>query len=140
MSPAPIVLNGAGIDLSPRCFHSATVVASPTTSAETIIASVTLSRDLAAGLGVLVIGFAAYTVGTDGTGVNLKIHRTDASGTTVKASGITTAVAANLGALSIAGLDVVQPAPGAVYVLTLTVAAASAGSTVSAVELTAIVI
>src|SRR5207244_951353 len=140
MSPVPTRQSGATVDLSPRVFSTATVVGSPAASSETIIASLTINQDLAFGLGVVLIGYAAYTVGTNGVGVNLKLRQTDASGSTIRASGITTATAANLDARSIVGLDTAPTLPGQVYVMTMTVASGSAASTVSAVSLIALVI
>jgi hypothetical protein len=140
VSPLPIRVGASDVDLSARVFRSATVVASPSAAAETTIASVTVSGDLATALGVLVVGFAAYTVGTNGTAVNFRIRQTDTSGTIIKATGATTATAANLGAQTIAGVDAGQVAARQVYVLTMTVTAGSAASTVSAVEIVAIAV
>lgn len=140
MSPVPARLNSDAVDLSTRVFRTATVVGSPAAAAETIIASLTLNRDLAFGLGVLLMGYAAWTVGTDGTSANFRIRRTDVSGTIVKASGLTTRTAAQLAADGILGIDTGPTFPNQVYVMTLIVTAGSAPSTVSAVEFAAIVI
>jgi hypothetical protein len=140
-SPAtPLRLNAGGIDLTPRVQHTATVAASPATNAETTIASLTISGNLATGLGVLLVGFAAFTVGTSGVSVNLKLRQTDTSGTTIKATGAITYTAADLGSLTIVGLDASPTLPGQVYVLTMTVASGAAASTVSAVSLVALVV
>ncbi len=134
-----IVLSGAGVDLSPRFQRNATVVASPAAAAETIIASLTVQGNLTSA-GVMVFGWAAYTVGTDGTGVTLKLHKTDASGTTLKSTGILDLAATKLGAGMLFGFDGSPTLPGQVYVLTATVTLGSATSTVSAVEIAAIVL
>lgn len=136
----PIRTNAALVDMGVRLARSASVVASPTTTAETIIASVTCSQLVEVGQGILVMGFAAFTVGTDGVGANVKLRKTDASGSTLKATGITTVVAANLVSRTITAFDTSPTLPGQVYVMTLTVASASAGSTVSAVEIDALIL
>lgn len=140
MTFTPLRLSAAGIDLSPRVKRSNTVVASPAAASETIICSLTISENLATALGVVLVGWAAYTVGTNGVSVNLKLRQTDTSGTTIAATGATTATAANLGSMALAGVDTSPVLPGQVYVVTMTVASGSAASTVSAVELVAIVV
>lgn len=140
MTPQPVLRSAAGIDLSGRVVRSATVVGSPAAAAETIIASVTVPGDLAFGLGVIVMGYAACTVGTNGTAVTWKLRQTDASGTTLKSSGAKTATAANLVDECIQAVDTSPGSTGQVYVMTLTVTAGSAASTVSAVELIAVAI
>lgn len=138
--PAPIDYSSALVDLSQRFQGTSTVVASPTDSTETIIASLTIADfgNLEVISGVRLHGFAAFTVGTNGVTANLRIRQTNASGTIVKATGGVIAVATNLLAMNVLGLDA---APGIkTYVLTLTVGSASAGSTVSAVHLAATVI
>src|ERR1051326_4299470 len=87
MSPIPISESGAGIDLSPRVFSSATVVASPADATETTVVSVTCPGDIAIVSGILVMCFVAFTVGTNGVSANLKIRRTSAAGTTLTATG-----------------------------------------------------
>lgn len=139
MPVLPIKESAKGIDLSGRVASSATVVASPAAAAETIVATVTIPDDVALALGVLVLGYAAFTVGTNGVSANLRIRQTDASGTIVKASGAVSETAANLDARSTVGLDTAA-ATGQKYVLTLTVGSASAGSAVSAVSLVALAI
>lgn len=128
------------IDLSPRIVHSATVVASPAAAAETTIATLTVSQNASVALGVLVFAYAALTVGTAGTAVTLRIRQTDTAGTVVKSTGAMTATAATLIAPDLFGLDTSPTVPGQVYVLTATVTAATAASTVSAVTLLAVVI
>lgn len=139
MAPVPISLSAAGVDLSPRLQQTKAVTASPTDATETIIATLTLVGDIAVVSGIALFGWAAFTAGTNGVSATLKLRRTNASGTTVASSGAVTAVAASLYGPSILGFDTGPTMPGQVYVLTLTVGSASAGSTVSAVELLAVI-
>ncbi len=140
MSPDPIRLSAKDVDLSLRVVRTGTVVASPAAAAETIIASLTVVPDLVVGLGVVLNGYAAYTVGTGGTAVTLRMRRTDVAGAIVKASGAMTRTAANLAADDILAVDTGPTLPNQVYVLTMQVTAGAAASTVSAVELVAIVV
>lgn len=140
--PPPIQHSAAVLDLSPRLFNSVAVVGSPALAAETIVCSVAIAGDLATIAGVYLFGFAAFTVGTSGVSVNAKIRRTDTSGQTVVATGVTNegvTAATQLGTRTLFGFDAFAPAPNAVYVLTLTVGSGAAASTVSAVSLIAIV-
>src|SRR5205085_11749864 len=102
--PIPIQLGAAGIDLSPRIFKSEVVVASPAAAAETIICSVVVQGDLSTALGIVLLGWATYTVGTNGTAVTFKIRQTDVVGATVTTTGAETAVAANLASKPILGV------------------------------------
>lgn len=138
--PTPFQQSAAVLDLSPRIFKTATVAASPAAATETIIASITLDQDIQVTTGVLLAGWAAFTAGTNAVGGQLKIRRTNASGTTVKDSGAVTVVATKLYSPDILAFDVFQAAPGQVYVLTLTMASGSAESTVSAVSLVALAV
>lgn len=140
MTAQNLILSAAGIDLSPRVQRTSTVAASPTDDAETIVASLTIIGNLAVGTGILLLGWGAFTVGTNGVSCNLKIRKTNASGSTLGATGAITYTAADLGALSLQGLDTSPTLPGQVYVLTATLASASAASTFSAVGLTAFVL
>lgn len=133
-------LSAAGVDLSPRVKHTSTVVASPTAAAETIVASLTIADNVATSLGIVVAGWGAFTVGTAGVSVNLRIRKTDVNGTVVAATGAVTYTAADLGSLVVLGLDASPTLPNQVYVLTATVASANAASTFSAVDLVAIVV
>lgn len=134
----PIRYDAPLLGLGGRVRQSTTVAASPAAATETIIASLTFDGLVQVEFGVIVIGFAAYTVGTNGVSVNLKLRKTDASGATLKATGAVTAVAANLGAGELCGVDTSPVLPNQVYVLTMTVASGSASSAVSAVELLAL--
>lgn len=138
--PTPIRLSASGIDLAPRIQRTTTVAASPTDATETIVASLTIDGNIAYSTGILLLGFGAFTVGTAGVSVNLKLRRTNASGTTIAATGAVTYTAADLGALTVHGFDTGGTLPGQVYVLTATVASANAASTFSAVQLTAVVV
>jgi hypothetical protein len=140
LSPVPFQLSGEGVDLAPRVFVDKTVDGSPATSAEVVIATLSIPGDLGFGLGVLVIGHCSLTVGTDGTSILTRIRRDSLTGTVIFASGATTATAATLVDRSVVAFDTSPTFPGEVYVMTLTVGAASAASTVSAVCLTGIVI
>lgn len=138
--PVPIIQNAGGLDLSPRVFKSTTVAASPSAATETTVCTLTVAGDIAVVSGILLLGFGAFTVGASGVSVNLKIRRTDTSGTTVAATGATTATAANLGSLSVLGFDTGITANGQVYVLTATVASGAGASTFSGASLVAIVL
>lgn len=133
-------LSAAGVDLSPRVKYSTTVVASPAAASETTICSVTIDANVATPLGILLLGWCAYTVGGSGVSVTLKLRRTDTSGTTVATTGATTAVAGNLRHGDVIGFDTGPTLPGQVYVLTMTVGSGAAESTVSAVALAALVV
>ena len=142
MPVAPLEVTAASIDLSGRVAESKTVAASPSAATETTIATITVDTNLAIQQGVLLRGFAAFTVGTNGSAVTLKIRRTDTSGATVASTGALTGgiAAAALVAETVLGFDTALGGTGQVYVLTLTVTGANAASTVSAVELDAIVV
>lgn len=142
MPIAPIEVSGQQIDLSSRVAESKTVAASPPDATETTIATITVNTDQAIQQAILLRGFAAFTVGTNGTAVTLKIRRTNTSGTTIASTGALTGgiAAAALVAETVLGFDTGVGGTGQVYVLTLTVTGGSAASTVSAVELDAIVV
>lgn len=139
--PLPIQVGGAGVDLSPRLFSTNTVAASPSAAAETVIATLTINEDIAVLEGVVLMGFGATTQGASGTGVTMKLRRTDTSGTTIKSTGIIPLAAGVLGTFSICGTDTTLPITvGQVYVLTALHTAAAAASTYSAVSLIAIAV
>jgi hypothetical protein len=143
MSPQPsgaILTNGGHVDLSSRFQQTTTVVASPAGATETIIASLTISSNLTINSGIRLRGWAAFTVGTNGTTYELKIRRTNTSGATQADTGAIGTSATSLVANSVVGNDTGATLPGQVYVLTLTVANGSAASTVSAVSLEAVVV
>lgn len=138
--PVPLIVDAAGLNLSTREGDVATVAASPSAAVETVIATFTLPTDLVVTRGVLLFGFAAWTVGTSGTNSTLKIRQTGTSGTTIQSTGAETSAAGVVLSRSICGVDTAPARTGQVYVLTLTVTAGAAASTVSAVELIAIVV
>lgn len=141
MPPQPFQESAALVDLSARIVTSTAVVGSPAAAAETIIASVTVPGGLSYASGVLVVGWAAFTVGTNGTAVTFRIRQTSVAGTVVQNSGALTGgvAAAALLAQDIHGFDT-APADTQIYKMTLQVTAGSAASTVSAVSLAAIAI
>lgn len=142
MPAVPIKSDAAALDLSARVPVSTTVVASPAAAVETIIGQIALTGDVAVQRSVIVRGFAAFTVGTSGTAARLRIRRTNVAGTVVGDSGALTGgiAAAAVVAENVVGVDAAPSNTGQVYVLTLQVTAAAAASTVSAVELDAIVV
>lgn len=127
------------VDLSARFVQSTTVVASPSAGAETIIGSVTLPSGLSINSGVMLFGWAAFTVGGSGVSSNLRIRQSSVSGTIIVASGAATETAGNLDERNVHGFDA-SPADGQVYKLTLTIGSGAAASTVSALSLIAIAI
>lgn len=138
--PQPIHNNVIFEDLSARFLSTQTVTGSPAAGSETIVATLTIANfnDIAVVTGVQLRAWAAFTVGTNGVTATLKLRQTDASGSTIATSGATTVVATNLLEMSIQGFDA---APGiGKYVATLTIGSGSAASTVSAVNLSAIII
>lgn len=140
MSANPIQIGAAGLDLSGRFFETHTVAASPAAAAETTIATLTLPRGLAITKGVFLEAWAAFTVGTSGTAGNLRIRQTDTSGAVIYATGAVTMAATNLVNVGGQGIDQSPVTTGQVYVVTLTITAGAAVSTVSAVSLFAFVV
>jgi len=140
LQPLATRINGASVDLSPRVIRSATVAGSPAAAAETVICTITLPSVVVINYGVILIGTAAWTAGTDGTTFNLKLRQTDTSGTTLIASGLEDLAATKLASRTLTAVDLSPSQPGQVYVMTLTTTLGSATSTVSAASLTAIVI
>jgi hypothetical protein len=140
--PRPINESADAIDLSPRFIRSAVVVASPALAAETIIAQSPAVGDVAIIQGVRLSGWAAFTVGTTGTAVRLRLRQTNVAGTVVADTGALTAgiAAAALVSQDVEGFDAAAVAPAQVYVLTLQVTGGSAVSTVSAVMISGLVI
>jgi hypothetical protein len=90
---------------------------------------------------VLLLGWAAFTVGTSGTAANLRLRRTDTAGAVQGATGATTGgiAAGNLVDMNVNAFDT-SPASGQVYVLTLTITAGAAASTVSGCSIIALVV
>jgi hypothetical protein len=140
MPVVPIQESAAGIDLQSRVPVSTTVVASPSAATETIIGQITLTGDGSVQRSVIVRGWAAFTVGTSGTAVRLRIRKDNVSGTVIGDTGALTATAATLVQDNVAATDASPSNTGQVYCLTLTVTSGAAASTVSALELDAIVV
>jgi len=145
VAPQTIQVSGAGIDLSPRVLANNTVVASPATALETVVATLgPFTGALAVTSGVFIVAQAALKVGTSGTTVQYRIRQgtTAGSGTVVFDSGATNAgvTAANLAVENITAFDTSPVLPGQSYCLTVQVASASAASTVSAVNIFGIVV
>ena len=138
--PQPITENVTRVDLTGRFPYTVTVGASPAAAAETIIGTLTIPNfgDTIIQTAVLLTGWAAYTVGTSGTAVTLRIRQTNVSGTVVANSGALTKTAASLYADDVNGVDA-TPGVGT-YVLTMQVTAGAAASTVSALMLSAVVV
>ena len=127
--------------VQPIIIQTKTVVASPALAAETTIAQITLPSTADANANVDLSGWAAFTVGTAGTAVRLRIRNGSLTGTVVGDTGALTGgiAAGNLVAQDVEGFDNPGEVAGLLYVLTLQVTAATAASTVSAVKLRAIV-
>lgn len=142
MSTDPIRAVAEGIDLHNRFVRSTSVVASPAAAAETIICQLTVAEPEAVVQGILLSGWAAFTVGTSGTACRLRIRQTSVAGTVKADTGALTGgvAAANLLAQDVEGEDTAPVLPGQIYCLTLQVTAGAAASTVSAVRLQAIVV
>ena len=143
MPVEPIHLSALGIDLSARIATTTTVAASPGAAAEVVIASVTIPNFGAIQVvsGVLVMGYAAYTIGTSGVSCQMRLRQTGLAGTVVANSGAQTGghnTAGQLVADDINGFD--SGAGVATYAMTLQVASGAAASTVSSAWLIAIVI
>jgi hypothetical protein len=140
--PDPIQYTARDLDLGPRLFRTLTVAASPAAAAETIVATLTITEDLAVSQGVYLFAQIGFTVGTNGVSARLRIKHTNASGATLGDTGAKTETAANLDALSCLGFDASPSSPttGQVYVATLILASASAASTVGSAALFALVV
>jgi hypothetical protein len=141
--PQPIRSDSINFDLTKRFQQTTAITGSPALAAETIIATLTLASftDIAIVSGVLLQGWAAYTVGTSGTAVTFKIRQTNTSGSTIVSSGALTGSQHGAGILSADDINGFDSGAGAgVYVLTMQVTAGAAASTVSAVQLSAIII
>lgn len=135
----PITESARALDLSSRLVDSTVVVASPALAAETVIAQVQVPGGLTYAAGVRLVGWAAFTVGTSGTTVQLRIRRGTVAGTVVANSGACNDAAGVVDERNVHGFDA-GAADGQVYVLTMQVANGAAASTVSAVELAALAI
>lgn len=141
MPPEKIAVGGRVVDLSQRFAQSSVVAGSPALAAETTICTLTLDQSVAVATGVLLFGYAGFTVGTSGTACRLRIRQTSTAGTVIADTDATTggiAAAAKVD-MNCQGFDA-SPSGSQVYVLTLTVTAGSAISTVGFTNLTAIIL
>ena len=140
--PVPIRYDSQGLDLSKRIQVYKTVDASPAAAAETIIATLTLAgfSDTPIVAGAFLFGWAAYTVGTNGTAVQFRIRRTNVAGAVQADTGALTGSQHGAAILSADDVNGFDTAPVGVYVLTMQVTAGSAASTVSALVLGAVLI
>lgn len=134
-----IKTGGAQVDLSQRIVYSTTVAASPSAGSITGIATLTIPLGCQVTYGVELMGWAAFTGGTNGVSALLGIRQTGTSGSLIASSGAQTIVATDLYAFTTMGFDTAPPAAG-VYELCLTIGSGSATSTVSAVYFRALVI
>jgi hypothetical protein len=140
--PLPIQLDAQRMDLSKRVQVYSTVDASPAAAAETVIATLTIAgfADTAIISGALLMGWAAYTVGTSGTAVRLRIRQTNVSGTVKADTGALTGSQHGAGILSADDVNGFDTAPVNTYVLTMQVTSGAAASTVSALVLAVVLI
>jgi len=140
--PLPIQFDAQRMDLSKRVQVYSTVDASPAAAAETVIATLTLTgfADTAIISGAFLFGWAAYTVGTSGTTVQLRIRQTNVSGTVKANTGAMSGSQHGAGILTADDVNGFDTAPVGTYVLTMQVANGAAASTVSALVLGAILI
>ena len=143
MPVEPIHSTLLGVDMTPRIAVYTTVDASPAAAAETVIATLTIPNfaNIQVVSGVIVEGWAAYTVGTNGTAVQLRIRQTSVAGAIKANTGALTGSQHGAGILSaddVRGFD--SGAGVGTYVLTMQVTAGSAASTVSGLLLMATVL
>lgn len=118
---------------------STTIVGSPALAAETTVASTVVGGVAGPSSRVLLIGFVALTVGTSGTAVRIRLRNGSITGTVVGDTGAMTAVAANLVSFAVLGVDSPGDVSSLAYVMTAQVTAGAAVSTVSSVQLVAVV-
>lgn len=139
MPTEPIHSTLLGVDMTPRVVTYNTVDASPSAATETVIGTLTIPSfaQLAVISGIDLSGWAAFTVGTSGASVRLRIRQTNVSGSVKADTGVLTGgvAAGNLLAQDVEGFD--SGAGVGVYVLTMTVGSGAAASTVSALKIKA---
>lgn len=145
MSPSQVEAINQSVtktDLSSRFITSTAVAGSPAAASETIICQASVPSSLALATAVLVEGYAAFLIGTSGTAARMRIRQTNVAGTVVADSdAVTGGVAAgNKVTCSVNGADPTPTLPGQVYVLTLTITAGAAASTVAFACLNLIVV
>lgn len=130
--PVPIQISGAQVDLGQRFDRTTTVSASPAAASETVIGTVVVNTDETLTEGIDVDGWAAFTIGTSGTASQLRIRKTNVSGTVIADSGACSRAAGNVVEQGVNGFDSSPALNGQTYVLTLQITAGAATSTVSA--------
>lgn len=135
-----IAMDASRVLLSTALFQTTAVTGSPAAAAETVVATLALPTNIRADQNVYLLGWMTLTVGTNGTALTVKVRRTTVAGTVVATSGAEGATAAALVSRSIIAVDAPGLQSGFTYVMTLTVTAGSAASTVSAVGLVAVVV
>lgn len=141
MPAEPLRANAVNVDMSARFVQSSVVVGSPATNAETIVCQITVPANATIVTGVQLWGWVAFIVGTSGTGATLKLRQTNTSGSVINVgTGASTVAATNLIETGCQGLDTAGTLPNQIYVLTLQITGGAATSTVSAVQLVALVI
>ena len=140
MGQGSIRYSGGLVDMTPRFWQTTTVAASPSAGVITAIASLLISGDSAICSGVWLTAQAAFTAGTAAVTALLEIRETSTTGTLIASSGLVTVVATKLFTQSIQGFDTAAVTPGQVYKLCLTMGSGSATSTVSSLQLAALVI
>lgn len=139
MPAEPILASAVNLDLSSRIIVTNTLVGSPADATETIIASLTLPRGIALATGVILAGNFGVTVGTNGTSIKARIRQTSVGGSAIATGPTIPDAAGVVDGTTLLGFDS-APAEGQVYKLTLTVAAATAVSTVSVVSFIALAV
>lgn len=138
--PSTIQLSGGHVDLSSRIQINTAIVGSPALAAETSICALTVLQSITWTTGVILIGSASFTAGTDGVSARMRLYHGTTAGTLIGDSGLVTVVAASLFSPVIIGLDAAPSLPNQTYTMSLTVGSASAISTVSQVRLVALVV
>lgn len=133
--PAPIQTNVGHVDLTQRLQATTAVASSPTGSAETTIATLTIPHNVQVVTGIRLEGWAAFVASTGTTSVRLRIRQATATGSTVADSGAVASTASAVGFVSTFGFDAAAVLPNQTYVMTLTVGAAGTASTASSVYL-----
>lgn len=140
--PQPIRYDSIGFDLTKRFQVYKTVDASPALAAETVIATLNLTgfSDIAVVSGILLTGWATFTVGTSGVSAQLRIRQTDVNGSVIADSGATNlgAPAGKIESQDVEGFDSGAGKPA--YALTLQIASGAAASTVASLLVKAIII
>lgn len=141
--PFPVFEASAKLaDWSSRVIDTTTVAASPATAGETVIATLTIPdfAGIPVAQKIYLSGWCSFTVGTSGTAARLRIKQTNAAGVTIADTGAVTG-GVTAAAICIQDCSGSDATPGIQqYALTLLVGAAAATSTVSAVQLLAIIV